>query len=124
MTMRFVPTRVHGILDYATGASMLALPKLLGVDASRTSARAMRAWGVMATLSGLVTQHELGVWRVVPMRAHLAVDAVGGAAMAALPLLSSDMRRNRRSWVPVVAAGASELFLALTTRTESRRRGG
>ena len=122
MTMRFVPTRVHGILDYATGASMLALPKLLGIADSRTPARAMRAWGAMATASGLVTQHELGVWRLVPMRAHLAFDAVGGAAMAALPLLSSEMRRDKRAWIPPVAAGASELFLALTTRTESRRR--
>ncbi len=123
MAMRFIPTRVHGVLDYATGASMLALPKLLGIAESRTSARAMRAWGAMATLSGLVTAHELGVWRVVPMRAHLAVDALGGAAMAALPLLSSDIRREKRSWIPPVAAGASEILLALTTRTDSRRRG-
>lgn len=122
MTMRFVPTRVHAILDYATGATMLALPKLLGIRESRTSARAMRAWGATATLSGLVTQHELGAWRVVPMRAHLAFDAVAGAATAALPFLSSDVRREKRSWIPPVAAGTTQILLALTTRTESRRR--
>ena len=119
MNIRFIPTRVHAALDYATGASMLALPTLLRLDET-ASARATRGWGVIATLSGLVTKHELGVWRVLPMPLHLATDAVGGAVLATIPVLTGEIRSERRNWLPPLVAGTMEIVLALTTATESR----
>lgn len=123
MNTRLIPTRVHAMLDYATGASMLALPTVLPMDRSSVSTRATRAWGVIATVSGLVTKHELGVWPVLPMRAHLVADAVGGAVLAAIPFLSGERRGEKRNSLPAIVAGTTEILLALTTQTESRRRG-
>ena len=122
MNIRFIPTRLHAVLDYATGASLLALPTVLRLDTSTASARATRGWGVIATVSGLVTKHELGVWRVLPMRAHLAADAAGGALLAAIPLVTGETRSETRNWLPPVVAGAMEILLALTTETDSRQR--
>ncbi len=31
MSLRFIPTRVHGVLDYVHGSALLAAPELLGI---------------------------------------------------------------------------------------------
>ena len=117
MTIRFVPTRVHAALDYATGAALLALPGVLPVESS-AAARATRAWGAVGVVSGLTTKHELGLFRIVPMRLHLAADALGGAVLIAAALLVGD-RDQRRDWLPAIVSGATGIVLALTTRTRS-----
>ena len=119
---RFIPTHVHAIADYAVGATLLALPRLLQHDRSLAS-RATRAWGAVGVLSGLTTKHELGLVPVLPMRAHLAADTLGGAALAALPFVAGEARGDKRNWLPAVAAGAAGVFFGLATKTESGREG-
>ena len=114
---RFVPTRAHAVLDYAAGLAFLVLPSLVEADGASPYARATRAWGALGLLSGMTTKHELGLVRVVPMRVHLAVDVLGGAALAALPLVTGE--RDRRRWLPPVVGGALGIVLGLTTRTAS-----
>lgn len=114
-TPRPIPTAAHAPLDYITGGTTLMLPTLLG-RVGGPSATALRVWGVTAYLSGLLSRHELGVVRVLPMRVHLASDALGGAVLAAVPWLTGD-RRSLRAWLPPVLVGSSEILLAATTRT-------
>jgi hypothetical protein len=76
---RVIPTAVHAPLDYLTAGTTVALPTLLG-QRPGPSRTATRAWGAMAFASGVTTRHELGLVRALPMRYHLAGDALGGAA--------------------------------------------
>ena len=85
--MRFLPTRVHGVVDYLWGAALIATPSLLGfADGGRAQ---WVAWifGAGAILYSLATDYELGAVRLFPMRMHLAFDGVAGAILAASPWL-------------------------------------
>ena len=114
---RFIPTRVHGLIDLTTPPVLLAVPALLGLDRSSLAALAPRAAGLSALAYSLVTDYETAPRRTLPMPVHLTLDAMSGAALAAAPWLSGDARRGTRYWLPHAVAGASEIALALVTRT-------
>ena len=118
MKMRVIPTKVHGRLDYVTAPGLVAAPELLRLDGSRGAALPPRVAGVAAAIYSALTDYEAGVRRVIPMRAHLALDAGSGLALALTPWVSGAARRGPRHWLPHAIAGATELVLAATTRTQ------
>ena len=92
----------HGFADYAFAAIELALPRVV-----ETSARArwpLTISGANALLLGLLTKHELGLVKLVPMRVHLALDGVLAAGALAAPALLPDGRGVKGA---IVALGAS-----------------
>lgn len=121
MKIRVVPTRVHGVVDYAAATALLAAPDIFRLKQTSPSAIAPRVTGALAAAYSALTDYELGVRRVLPMKAHLALDAAGGALLAGLPWATRSARRGPRYWVPHLALGAAEIGLALTTRTEPGR---
>lgn len=64
----------HGVVDYAFVAASVVLPRLLGWD--EASRRTSDLVAGTALLSSMMTDYRLGVFRVLPMKAHLALDAV------------------------------------------------
>ena len=123
MKMRFVPTKVHGAIDYATAPALVAAPDLLRLNGARASTIPPRAAGAAAAVYSALTDYELGVRRTIPMRAHVALDAVGGTAVALAPWIFGSARRGTRHWLPHAIVGATELALALTTKDRPQRRG-
>lgn len=115
--MQKISTKTHGMLDYLTGATLLALPKALGLDEVPASARVLRMAGAGAAAYSLVTDYELGALKVLPMPAHLALDAASGALLASSPWLFGFAENGRRHWLPHVLVGATEVLAALTSRT-------
>jgi hypothetical protein len=85
--MRFIPTQVHGLLDYLTGALLIALPWLLGFARGGAETWIPVVLGAGAILYSLVTDYELGVVKVLNMRLHLGLDALSGAFLASSPWL-------------------------------------
>lgn len=85
--MRFVPTRVHGIVDYLWGIALIAAPWLFGFADGGAAQWIAVIFGGSAILYSLATNYELGVVRVLPMSAHLLLDGVAGAVLAASPWL-------------------------------------
>lgn len=82
MDMQRIPTKTHGVFDYATAALLLTGPGLLGLRPRNRVALGAAGLGVLA--SSLVTDYELGVWRKLPMRAHLYLDGTTGMTLFAL----------------------------------------
>jgi hypothetical protein len=83
--MKLLGRRSHGFVDYGTAATQIALAALL--PARPRTRILVGASGLAAAALGALTNYELGLFRVLPMRGHLAVDgffAVGflGAAAA------------------------------------------
>ncbi len=118
MNMRIIPTRIHGVLDYATGGMLMAAPELLGLKDVPAAALVPRVAGSGAAAYSLATDYELGAIKVLPMKAHLAMDAASGVALAASPWLFGYAKAGRRYWLPYVAVGAVEVVAALSTKTQ------
>jgi hypothetical protein len=118
MILRAIPTGVHGAIDYLTGGALLAAPKVLGLEDDPRAAFVLRSAGGGALVYSLITDYELGLLRLLPMPAHLALDAASGVLVAASPWLFGFAGRGRRYWLPHVLVGATEVLAATTTRTE------
>ena len=116
-----LPTKLHGVADYATAGTLLAAPALLrGADSRSKLVLSAAGGGILAT--SLLTDYELGVRRRIPMPVHLALDAATGAALLLAPRLLGVKRRSRLDWLPHVLVGVGELAgAALTQRTPGDR---
>ena len=114
--MRFVSTRTHGILDYLSVGTLLALPRLLGWSKDVTRLLTGAAVGTLGY--SLLTRYELGAVKTLPMQAHLTLDGMSGALLCGAPLLFPDEDGSVTG--ALVALGLFELGAALTTETEPR----
>jgi hypothetical protein len=108
-----ISPRVHGILDYMTAGFMFALPRVLGW--SKTSTRLMDACAGAATAYSLMTRYELGLVKVLPLKAHLAMDAVSGAGLLGAAAVMEDEDPDVRC--TIAGIGAWEIAASLMTRT-------
>ena len=121
MKHRVIPTKVHGAVDMATGPALIAAPTLLRMDGNKGATIPPRAVGAAALDNALLTDYEFGLKRLLPMRTHLALDAVGGVTLAATPFLTRASKKGVRHWLPHAVLGANEVFLALTTKQRPPR---
>src|SRR5688500_16526603 len=80
-----ISTQTHGVLDFLTATALATLPGMLGF--SERTTRAMQMMAVGKLCYSMLTDNELGIVRAIPMKAHLALDAVNGVALAALPFM-------------------------------------
>jgi hypothetical protein len=83
--MRFIPTSVHGVLDYLFGVVLIATPWLLGFADWSPGHLVLFVIGLGAIGYALITDYELGVWKILKMPAHLSMDVVGGLVLLASP---------------------------------------
>ena len=115
MPPRPVDATLHGVVDYTAGAFLMtAFPKVAGIEGTRAGSQIRRAGAIHAGYSTL-TDYPLGVVKVLPFQAHLALDAVGAVALAATPFVTGQFLKGRRHWIPHVALCLFELAsLALT----------
>jgi hypothetical protein len=88
-----------------------------GIEGTR-SARQIRTAGAIHAGYSTLTDYPLGVVRVLPYKAHLALDAVGALALAATPFVTGQYKKGADQWVPHVALCLFELAaLAMTDPT-------
>ena len=113
--MNLISTRTHGLIDYLTIWTFLTLPRLLGWNKELTNAMTMVALGKLGYT--LFTRHELGAVKAIPMKAHLALDAMGGAAVCALPFLTDE--DDMTATVVCASLGLFDIGAATTTETEA-----
>ena len=121
MKIRFIPTRVHGAVDHVVGPALVLAPTLLRLGRTSPEGLTARAVGGVESLYSNITDYELSMKNVVPMKVHLALDAGGGATLALVPVLSGARRRGKKHWLPHVAIGAFEIGMAAFTKTEPPR---
>src|SRR5215212_2541579 len=103
--MKKLSTRAHAILDYVVGGAMMTPPRMMGWSPRVT--RLFTAAGGGAMVYSLMTKYELGALRVLPMKAHLAMDAVSGAALIGSDLMLEDEDRAARA--ALIGAGVFEI---------------
>jgi hypothetical protein len=116
--MRFIPTRIHGVLDYLVGIILIVSPWVLGFNEGGPETWVPVVLGAGAILYSILTRYELGLVRLIPMPVHLMLDGLNGAALAASPWLFGFADQV---WVPHVVLGLFEIGAALFTETAPRR---
>jgi hypothetical protein len=121
MKMRFIPTSVHGAVDHVVGPALVLAPTLLRLGRTSPEGLTARAVGGVESFYSNITDYELSVKNVVPMKVHLALDAAGGAALALVPQLTGARKRGKKHWRPHLAIGALEIGMAAFTKTEPPR---
>ena len=118
MNLRFIPTRVHGMLDYVNGGALLAAPELLRTKDQPRAALVSRMAGGGTTASALTTDFELGAVKAIPVPTHLILDALSGTLLAGAPWLLGYAKGGTRYWLPHAFVGAAEVLAAAATNTE------
>jgi hypothetical protein len=119
MKLRVIPTSVHSAVDHVVGPALIAAPTVFGLSRKSPEGIVPRANGILAAVYSNLTDYELSVKNVIPMKVHLALDAMSGATLAAVPLATGARQRGLRHWLPHTLIGAFEIAMALTTETEA-----
>jgi len=117
--MRFIPTVIHGLLDYLVGALLIAAPWLLGFAAGGAETWIPVILGVAAIVYSLFTDYEWGLVKRLGMPGHLGLDAASGVMLAASPWLFGFAHLV---WWPHLVLGLFEIAAALFTQTAPRYR--
>ena len=99
-----VTSKIHGFLDYMTGAQLQLMPD-----------KSLRVAGAIHAGYSVFTDYEMGVVKVLPYRAHLALDALWTVGVAAFPFVTGQKRR----WLHLAVA-AYEAMPLLMSETEVR----
>lgn len=115
--MKPISTKQHAALDYMMGASQLVLSRSL--DASDGVTKMLRGSGMGILGMGALTRNELGLVRVLPMKAHLAADVVLGGAFLVAPLLFADEDDRVKSVLAGIGAMATVVTLLTRSQTSS-----
>jgi hypothetical protein len=115
--MRFLPTRVHGVLDYLMGGLLIASPWLFDFARGGAETWVPVILGAGAIIYSLMTDYELGVSRSISMRTHLMLDMWSGILLAASPWLFGF---DEYVYMPHLILGIVEVVASLVTeRTPS-----
>lgn len=117
--MRFIPTRVHAILDYLMGIVLIAVPWALGFAETNMGENGAATWvpviiGAGMILAALMTDYEYGAVSLISMRTHLGIDIAAGILLAASPWLFGFYELV---WIPHLVLGLAEIGAGLTTKT-------
>lgn len=88
MNIRFITRDIHAYLDYPVAFALMALPFALGLGDSNPAALYLSVvTGAAAFVLTVLTDHHLGIFRLLPYRLHQAVDLVVGLIFLAAPSL-------------------------------------
>ncbi len=88
--MKFVTKRIHAFLDYPVAIALMVLPFLLGLGETNPLAFQLSvATGVAALILTLLTDHHLGVFKVISYKLHLAVDFMVAIVFIIAPFIFS-----------------------------------
>ena len=87
MNPRFVTKTIHAYLDYPVALALITLPFALGLGTSQPLALWLGvATGIAAFILTLLTNHNLGVIKLLPYSFHLLVDFVVGIVFMIAPI--------------------------------------
>jgi hypothetical protein len=114
---RPIPTSVHGVLDYITAPTLFVLPRVMKWNQGVTNTMTGASLGMLGY--SMMTRYELGLFKVLPMKTHLTLDAVAGAAMVVAPfVVQKPLQRTMLNVGVMVGMGLFEIAASLMTQTE------
>jgi hypothetical protein len=117
--MKIITTKVHGVFDYLASVLLIALPWLCGFQDNTTASAVPAVLGITTILFSIMTNYELGIFKLIGMRVHLFIDFISGLFLALSPWMlgfAADVK------YPHLIVGLGELLIVLLTQTSPAHR--
>lgn len=117
--MRFIPTKVHGILDYVVGVALIAAPWLFGFASVGGAAVVIPVvLGIGLIVYSLFTKYEWGPFKLIPMPVHLVFDIVASLFLALSPWIFGFAGEALNVWLPHVVVGIAVIVVVLFSQPQ------
>ncbi len=113
--MPTIPSKVHGYLDYSIALLSILSPILFGFGEGNSETLLPVGFGMLLILYSFFTDYEVGLSKQIPLYAHLRMDQMAGALLAASPWL---FRFSDIVYLPHVILGVSLIVSSLLTSNE------
>lgn len=113
--MRFINTRVHGIMDYLMGIVLIIAPWLFGFANGGAAQWVPIVLGLGALVYSMITDYELGLLKILSMKVHLGIDLVAGIFLAASPWIFGFAQEV---YLPHLILGILEVGASLMTQKQ------
>lgn len=110
--MRFINTRIHGMLDYLMGILLIISPWLFDFANGGAAQWVPIILGLGALLYSIMTDYELGLLKIISMKAHLMIDLIAGIFLAASPWIFGFADEV---YLPHLILGLAEIGASLMT---------
>jgi hypothetical protein len=119
---RFVPAKLHGYLDFLTVGIIIVGGDLFRVRDAPGSTRPAQITGPAIALYSMMTDYgsdnSFASTRSLSMKTHLMLDAAFALPVGLAPWVTGSWRKGWNYWAPQALLMSSELFFALTTKTD------
>lgn len=79
--------RAHNVIDYAMALFLLAVPALFSFSEIEVARNLFRVLGILLLTYSLATKYEFGIWRKLPLGAHMTFDLAIGVILLLSPLV-------------------------------------
>jgi len=111
-------TRVqHGFTEYSYIPLVSSAPHIVGFSENKTATTLCYVLSSSILASSLVTRAEWGVFKVMPYKAHLVFDTLGGLTALTAPWLFG-FAKDRKARNTFIAAGLFGLMAGLLSKPE------
>lgn len=121
--MKFLPTKVHGALDYIVGIALILAPMIFGFsDHGGAAVFIPRLLGAVLIAYSIFTDYEWGIFKVVKMPYHLTIDLLASVFLAASPFLFGFVHDGANVWLPHFVVGLTVILVVLVSQTQPSAR--
>jgi SPW repeat-containing protein len=116
--MRFIPTKVHGILDYLYVLILFFIPTIFHFSTNGAPTLTIDVVSSTVLVYSTFTKYELGISKYLPMKIHLLLDVIVGIFLAASPWIFGFARNV---YTPHLFFGLFAVVAALLTKKSSEQ---
>lgn len=118
MDMRFISTKTQGGLDYLVGLALILAPMLFGFqNVGGAAVYVPIVLGAALIVYSLLTQYEWGIFKLLSVPYHLALNAAVGALLVLSPFLFGFVNEAPNAWMPHVVVGIVMIIVVLFSQT-------
>lgn len=119
MSYQFIPTKVHGALDYIVGIALILAPWIFGfMEVGGPAVIIPMVLGVGLIVYSLFTKYEWGLIKVLGMPYHLIIDVVAALFLAASPFIFGFYTQAPNAWVPHVVVGIAVILVVIFSQRQ------
>lgn len=83
--MKLIDTRTHGYLDYIMGIFLVVAPLVFHLNRTGPEGFIFYVLGATLFVYSILTNYELGLLKIISIKAHLFLDIISGVFLAASP---------------------------------------